>query len=72
MNYESATKQETGIIYPGHLVWMFTLVADHVILILIVSEKLKAYYKGLCFGTQSKLKFIPKKLYQKYLKRENC
>ena len=72
MSHESATKQETGIIYHGYLVWMITLVAGHVILILIESEKLKAYYEGICSGTQSKLKFIPKKLYQKYLKRENC
>ena len=44
MNHKRATKQETGIISHGHLVWMFAPVAGHVILILIKSEKLKAYY----------------------------
>ena len=76
MNYERTTKQETGIITHGHTVWLFAPIFGHVIIILIDSEKLKAYYEGLCFGlysgTQNKLKFILKKLYQKYMKRENC
>ena len=76
MNYERATKQETGIITHGHTVWLFAPIFGHVIIILIDSEKLKAYYEELCFGlysgTQNKLKFMLKKLCRKYLKREKC
>ena len=43
--------------------------AEYITLILTEREKLKAYCKGvcfgLCFGTQNKLTFIPKMLYQK-------
>ena len=42
------TKQETGIISHGLTVWLFTPLAGDIILILIESMKLKAYYEGFC------------------------